>query len=123
MRLTLIAKYCGAAPLALCAGVSTALAQAYRPFIKEVMESQTYPVRHYTPDGEIATFPRGGSDITGAILAVVGFSVFVAADDLTVVSTMLRPIIVDLGITFGNEVFPEHDVMMADTRFIEERRE
>jgi hypothetical protein len=29
------------------------LAQAYRPFIKEVMESQTYPVRHYTPDGEI----------------------------------------------------------------------
>ncbi|MEX1312333.1 MAG: M14 family zinc carboxypeptidase, partial [Candidatus Sulfomarinibacteraceae bacterium] len=29
------------------------LAQPYRPFIKEVMESQTYPVRHYTPDGEI----------------------------------------------------------------------
>ncbi|MDW3215185.1 MAG: MFS transporter [Ilumatobacteraceae bacterium] len=34
----------------------------------------------------------------GAILAVVGFSVFVAADDLTVVSTMLRPIIGDLGL-------------------------
>jgi MFS family permease/prefoldin subunit 5 len=34
-----------------------------------------------------------------AILAVVGFSVFVAADDLTVVSTMLRPIIGDLGLT------------------------
>ncbi|MDH3500247.1 MAG: hypothetical protein OEM97_09010, partial [Acidimicrobiia bacterium] len=33
-----------------------------------------------------------------AILAVVGFGVFVAADDLTVVSTMLRPIIGDLGI-------------------------
>ena len=32
------------------------------------------------------------------ILAVVGFSVFVAADDLTVVSTMLRPIIGDLGL-------------------------
>ncbi len=32
------------------------------------------------------------------ILAVVGFSVFVAADDLTVVSTMLRPIINDLGL-------------------------
>ena len=31
------------------------------------------------------------------ILAVVGFGVFVAADDLTVVSTMLRPIIGDLG--------------------------
>lgn len=29
------------------------LAHAYRPFIKEVMEPQTYPVRHYTPDGEI----------------------------------------------------------------------
>lgn len=33
-----------------------------------------------------------------SILAVVGFSVFVAADDLTVVSTMLRPIIGDLGL-------------------------
>jgi EmrB/QacA subfamily drug resistance transporter len=32
------------------------------------------------------------------ILAVVGFSVFVAADDLTVVATMLRPIIGDLGL-------------------------
>lgn len=32
------------------------------------------------------------------VLAVVGFSVFVAADDLTVVSTMLRPIIGDLGL-------------------------
>jgi len=33
-----------------------------------------------------------------AILAVVAFGVFVAADDLTVVTTMLRPIITDLGI-------------------------
>ncbi len=33
-----------------------------------------------------------------AILAAVGFSVFVAADDLTVVTTMLRPIIGDLGL-------------------------
>ena len=33
-----------------------------------------------------------------AILWAVGFSVFVAADDLTVVSTMLRPIIGDLGL-------------------------
>ena len=32
-----------------------------------------------------------------AILWVVGFAVFVAADDLTVVTTMLRPIINDLG--------------------------
>jgi len=29
------------------------LAQAYRPFIKEVMEHQRYPVRHYTPGGEV----------------------------------------------------------------------
>jgi hypothetical protein len=29
------------------------LAQPYRPFIKEVMEHQRYPVRHYTPDGEV----------------------------------------------------------------------
>ena len=34
-----------------------------------------------------------------AVLAAVGFSVFVAADDLTVVTTMLRPIIGDLGLT------------------------
>ena len=32
------------------------------------------------------------------VLAVIGFGVFVAADDLTVVSTMLRQIIFDLGI-------------------------
>jgi hypothetical protein len=29
------------------------LAQAYRPFIKEVLEDQVFPLRHYTPDGEI----------------------------------------------------------------------
>ena len=34
-----------------------------------------------------------------AILFSVGFAVFVAADDLTVVTTMLRPIMNDLGIT------------------------
>jgi len=31
-------------------------------------------------------------------------------------------LIVDTGITFGNDAFPEHDVMMADTAFIEARR-
>ena len=45
------------------------------------------------------TGPEGGRRPSpGVILAVVGFSVFVAADDLTVVSTMLRPIIGDLGL-------------------------
>jgi len=29
------------------------LSQAYRPFIKEVMEDQVFPLRHYTPGGEI----------------------------------------------------------------------
>lgn len=29
------------------------LAQPFRPFIKEVMEKQDYPVRHFTPGGEI----------------------------------------------------------------------
>lgn len=29
------------------------LSQPFRPFIKEVFESQTYPLRHYTPGGEI----------------------------------------------------------------------
>lgn len=43
------------------------------------------------PDARPAASPR-------AILWAVGFSVFVAADDLTVVSTMLRPIIGDLGL-------------------------
>ena len=38
------------------------------------------------------------------ILAVVGFSVFVAADDLTVVSTMLRPIIGDLGLVLPDGI-------------------
>ncbi len=27
--------------------------QAYRPFIKEVMEAQSYPIRHFTPGGKI----------------------------------------------------------------------
>ncbi len=46
------------------------------------------------PDGR----PMKRLPSPAAILAVVGFSVFVAADDLTVVSTMLRPIIGDLGL-------------------------
>ncbi len=29
------------------------LAQSYRPFIKEVMETQEFPERHYTPGGEL----------------------------------------------------------------------
>ncbi len=29
------------------------MAQPYRPFIKEVLEAQRYPERHYTPDGEL----------------------------------------------------------------------
>lgn len=29
------------------------LSQPYRPFIKEVMERQKYPVRHYTPGGKV----------------------------------------------------------------------
>jgi hypothetical protein len=29
------------------------LSQSFRPFIKEVLERQKYPVRHYTPNGEI----------------------------------------------------------------------
>lgn len=46
--------------------------------------------------------PDTATSVTGpsprAILWAVGFSVFVAADDLTVVSTMLRPMIGDLGL-------------------------
>jgi MFS family permease len=42
--------------------------------------------------------PRIAGPSPRAVLAVVGFGVFIAADDLTVVSTMLRPIIGDLGL-------------------------
>ncbi len=41
---------------------------------------------------------EGRTPSSRAVLAVVAFGVFVAADDLTVVTTMLRPIIGDLGI-------------------------
>lgn len=52
-----------------------------------------------TDAAETTTFDSGRRRPSpAAILAVVGFSVFVAADDLTVVSTMLRPIIGDLGL-------------------------
>jgi MFS family permease len=44
------------------------------------------------------SLPTRGGPPASTILVVVGFSVFVAADDLTVVSTMLRPIIGDLGL-------------------------
>jgi hypothetical protein len=33
--------------------IVVALAQPFRPFVKEVMEPQKFPVRHYTPDGEM----------------------------------------------------------------------
>ena len=39
-----------------------------------------------------------------AILWVVGFGIFIAADDLTVVTTMLRPIINDLGIVLPDGI-------------------
>lgn len=42
--------------------------------------------------------PRSPAPRPALILAVVAFGVFVAADDLTVVSTMLRQIVFDLGI-------------------------
>ena len=42
--------------------------------------------------------PHTGRASPAAILTIVAFSVFIAADDLTVVSTMLRPIIGDLGL-------------------------
>jgi len=33
--------------------VVVSLAQPYRPFVKEMLEAQTYPERHYTPGGEL----------------------------------------------------------------------
>jgi EmrB/QacA subfamily drug resistance transporter len=49
-----------------------------------------------TPAGPVGPDREGPS--SRAVLWAVGFSVFIAADDLTVVSTMLRPIIGDLGL-------------------------
>jgi len=54
------------------------------------------PGRQETVTGACA--PGAPARSPGLVLAVVGFGAFVAADDLTVVSTMLRPIISDLGI-------------------------
>jgi EmrB/QacA subfamily drug resistance transporter len=48
--------------------------------------------------------PGSKSPPPRAILAVVAFGVFVAADDLTVVTTMLRPIIGDLGIVLPDGI-------------------
>ncbi len=59
------------------------------------MTDHTDLIERSTGDDRAAT---GSRPSPGAILAVVGFSVFIAADDLTVVSTMLRPIIADLGL-------------------------
>ena len=39
-----------------------------------------------------------------AVLIVVAFGIFIAADDLTVVTTMLRPIINDLGIVLPDGI-------------------
>lgn len=60
-----------------------------------------------TSAGTIDADGTGGSGhhpSPAAILAVVGFSVFIAADDLTVVSTMLRPIIGDLGLVLPDGI-------------------
>jgi MFS family permease len=54
------------------------------------------PIADRSPSSTTDPAPRGPSP--RAVLAVVGFGVFIAADDLTVVSTMLRPIIGDLGL-------------------------
>ncbi|MEM1333068.1 MAG: MFS transporter [Actinomycetota bacterium] len=53
-----------------------------------------------TTTGQLRTGERTDTPLRSprAILWAVGFSVFVAADDLTVVSTMLRPIVADLGL-------------------------
>ncbi len=55
--------------------------------VDRVTSTGSYPLRSPSPR---------------AVLAAVGFSVFVAADDLTVVATMLRPIIGDLGVVLPN---------------------
>ena len=51
-----------------------------------------------TPESAGPGSAPAGRPSPQAVLAVVGFGVFIAADDLTVVSTMLRPIIGDLGL-------------------------
>jgi len=54
VQLAQLAKRVEVAGLVLPEGaIVVPLAQPYRPFVKEVMEDQQFPVRHYMPGGEI----------------------------------------------------------------------
>ena len=55
---------------------------------------------------ETAAPPTAGDPVRSpaAVLAAVGFAMFIAADDLTVVSTMLRPMINDVGLVLPDGI-------------------
>jgi len=79
------------------------LAQPFRTFIKEVMETQTYPERYYTPGGEMIK----PYDITSWSLplnkGLISFEIPVVVDEL---DKKLEP--VGIPFTLINE-FPEHE--------------
>lgn len=81
---------------ALVAGLALVGAAAW-PSLRRG-SSSTAPTPTPPPASANPSPPAKGRASPTAILVVVAFSVFVAADDLTVVSTMLRPIISDLGL-------------------------
>ena len=59
-------------------------------------------------DGELLFLPLGGAGEIGMNLSLYGFAG--------------KWLMVDLGVTFGDERTPGIDVIMPDIRFIEERR-
>lgn len=67
------------------------------------------PQHHVPPADAVLFLPLGGTGEIGMNLSLYGHNG--------------RWLIVDTGITFGNDAFPDYDVMMADTAFIEAHRD
>ena len=83
---------------AVLAGIAVAVSTV-RPMLRGRSSPRDTTSAPVTADpGPAPDQPHTGRASPAAILTIVAFSVFVAADDLTVVSTMLRPIIGDLGL-------------------------
>ncbi len=79
------------------------LAQPFRAFIKEVMEKQEYPVRHYTPDGEVIR----PYDITSWSLPLHrGVSSFEINERSLELENHLQPVTGHYAILKGTPAFP-----------------
>jgi EmrB/QacA subfamily drug resistance transporter len=67
--------------------------------LKSIHPSDNNPVTSESPSKQ-----KSNAKSPKLILAVIAFGVFVAADDLTVVSTMLRQIVFDLGLSLPDDL-------------------